>query len=776
MSGYNAYLIRFIFIIALSLLPQPVIGNTQDENCDKLSKLGEDCQNLREKKVCFPTPVNFEKLREIHHILMSYYSAPQIWGSKSFFFNIESIKKKTKSNNNKEGDKENNTDRKDGGNGGDRREDYEVFLDLMLNWNIENWKPNKNIGIDETNKDNDKEKVLSKFKKTYSKCKWLMAFWYPEAFLLHHRKPATQELYDRWRRYLNSPSKELDEKEFSSELCVYQDVYPLIETKPILDADGWERLKLSVKERWKTELGRKIRTQILDCLSGMNNSNWKGPKPNIGDEDLRGFHFDDFNCTGCFFKNYDLWNASFTNGHFERSKFFSTKIVNVSFKETELKEVVFTGGDKFDYGPMYSVFNGAKMGASRWENCHLLNVIFIDCSLREAQFNSCVFSNVLIISSDLRNSTFSNCVINENCKAITCLLSDIQFKNTRVPEKIFYFENIEKVNGDNRTNKSKGQQNFRAIAEDIKRRFIDQEATIAQMNEGLFPLNALTEAITKVNIDNSLMIKHHLFGLHHNINYYNSEEEFLLDHPNYKIPPKFTDVNMDADSLRKEICDFQCLIVNNYKTNGRMSRYRQELSRLEYRKNNSGEIENLYKTVDGIVCGFGVNPTRFIFLFIGIAIIFIYHRNDSRGVHFFSIIITALPCYFLVLILDSNAFGNINISIQDISIIYTQIFLIIIFIILYLKFHPEIDIQDIGLLNIAPIFLFWYLFILTDKIIANKNPISSMIEIGKIGLPILLIISLLCLYFQKKSSSLVKYIAGGWLTYEAVRFLALYYV
>ena len=51
-----------------------------------------------------------------------------------------------------------------------------------------------------------------------------------------------------------------------------------------------------------------------------------------------------------------------------------------------------------------------------------------------------------------------------------------------------------------------------------------------------------------------------------------------------------------------------------------------------------------------------------------------------------------------------------------------------------------------------------------------------MIEIGKVSLPVLLIIIFIYLYFHKKSSALVKYIAGGWLTYEAVRFLALYYV
>ena len=207
------------------------------------------------------------------------------------------------------------------------------------------------------------------------------------------------------------------------------------------------------------------------------------------------------------------------------------------------KKLFFTGGEKFDYGPMYSVFNGAKMGASRWENCHLLNVIFIGCSLKEAQFNNCVFTNVFIISSDLRNSLFSNCVINENCKALTCLLSDIQFKNTRVPEKIFFFEN-----------------------EDIENQFIDKEATIAQMNEDIFPAQILIDAKKITNIDNSLLIKHHLYGLHSDISYYNSAEELILDNPEYYEKfSKFSDVNEDAESLRNKICDFQCLIVNNYK-------------------------------------------------------------------------------------------------------------------------------------------------------------------------------------------------------------------
>ena len=141
---------------------------------------------------------------------------------------------------------------------------------------------------------------------------------------------------------------------------------------------------------------------------------------------------------------------------------------------------------------------------------------------------------------------------------------------------------------------------------------------------------------------------------------------------------------------------------------------------MEYRKNNSGNIENLYKIIDGIVFGFGVNPTRFIFLFIGIAIILIYHRKENQDINIFSIITILLPWYLLILILDSNAFENINISKSEIIEMYIAMLLIIIMVSLYLKFHPEIDIQNPGLLYIIPLFLLWFLAIFTSRIITDK--------------------------------------------------------
>ena len=244
---------------------------------------------------------------------MSYYSAPHTWKSESYFFKIKPIINK----NDGKGENQPNNNQ-----GDDTKEDYDIFLDLILNWNIENWQPDENFDIGAKKINSEHEKILAKFNMTYLKCKWLMAFWYPEAFLLHHRTPSTKELYDRWWRYLNNPSLHTMEIEFPLEICANCEANPLIETKPLLDASGWSLLKKSVKERWNTELGIKIKNQIFECFTGFNQSMWKGPKPNIGGEDLRGLHFDDFNCSFCYFGNYDLWNASFTKRSFREIEIF----------------------------------------------------------------------------------------------------------------------------------------------------------------------------------------------------------------------------------------------------------------------------------------------------------------------------------------------------------------------------------------------------------------------------------------------------------------------
>ena len=690
----RSFVVSSGFILLLFLLsPCSKAVSCGDKEHDQLKQLCLDCKRMFDNKVIFPIPDNFDKLRAIHHIMMSIDSAPKLWSNKSYFFNAVRVSKnENPANESKK----------------DENQKYSLFLDLMLDWNTEVWlrQNNEKQGQTQPNKAVD-ELVNQKFREVLSKCSWLMAFWYPEAYLLHRRYPATEEAYQSWFNYLNNEWPEGEAPSIGINHCRMREGHPaLLEKNPNLRPEQWVRLKKSVRNRWNTPMGVQVRKHILDCLAGFNQTRWQGPKPNIGSEDLRGFCFDNCNGTASEFKNYDLWNAIFKAGHFERAKFFGTKISDVKFEKTILDEAVFTGGTNLDYGPTYTIFDGVSLKASRWEKCHLLNVIMINCDLQEAQFNNCVFTNVLIINSDLRNSVFNECILNENSKAITCLLSDIQLKNSRIPEKIFTVGTVEARSSSNQISK---------LVEKIEKNFVDKQGTIAQMKTEHFPVGRLEEAINKALIEKTLSCKLHFLGLHSKINYYNSAEELFLERDGSfsQYEQLFDGIERNRAKWHEKFCDFQSLIVANYKNSGRLNRYRQELTRLECRKKSSSIVESFYKIIDGVVFGFGINSTRFIIWFIGGVTVLGFVKPKESKIKY--LIILVIPfLYFINYGLDINGENYLGISIYNVSIF--SILLIIMLLVIVLYRHVP------------------------------------------------------------RMSEYIKYIFGGWIAYEAVRILAIYYV
>jgi len=169
--------------------------------------------------------------------------------------------------------------------------------------------------------------------------------------------------------------------------------------------------KEQLEQRWNTEEGKNILSNILNAIS--KGENWNTlTKELLFIEDV----FNGKDLRGAIIKNATIKDSDFQKANLDYAQLKNVKFVNVDFTETFF---FYSDIDKSSFRKC--VFTESKMGRS-----NICDSIFSGCILNNTNFLGAKLANTNFVNSDLSNSMF-----------VMAKTKNLQFFRTNLSDTIF---------------------------------------------------------------------------------------------------------------------------------------------------------------------------------------------------------------------------------------------------------------------------------------------------------------------------------------------------